>query len=202
MSIEGSKSANTRKMQTTSFACLLLCHPAQSTVHFMRLVHYCPLSNASPWNYDLFSESDSWVDQYRALLLVFLHPRGQAVSNKCFEWHEIDFSDASKVSRDLKQAHESFSRTKPNFPCSMPTGHHSPLYLSCNHDRSPNTSCSSLPNSPVSPPGIRAYRSFHSKSPIASMVLDSRSTFSVICLISPNAPLLGRVIGLLAIMSA
>ena len=101
-----------------------------------------------------------------------------------------------------KQAHESFSRINPNFPCSMPTGHHSPLYLSCNHDRPPNTSCSSLPNSPVSPPGIRAYRSFHSKSPIASMVLDSKSTFSVIYLISPNAPLLGRVIGLLAIMSA
>ena len=126
----------------------------------------------------------------------------QGLSNRCFKWQEETFPMHQDSPETWKQAHQSFSRTEPYFPRSMPTGHHSPLHLSCNHNRPPDTSCSSLPNSPLSPPGIRANRSFHSKSPIASMVLASRSTFSVICLISPNAPLLGRVMGLLAIMSA
>ena len=148
------------------------------------------------------SEPDSFVDQYRALLPVLLCLRGQGVSNKCFQWQVANLPMHQKSPETLKQAHDSFRRTEPGSPCSMPTRHHSPLHLSCNHNRPPNTSCSSLPNSPVSPPGIRAYRSFHSKSPTASMVLASRSMFSVICLISPNAPLLGLVTGLLAIMSA
>ena len=148
------------------------------------------------------SEPDSLVDQYPALPQVFLHLGGQGVSSRCFKWQEETFPMHQKSPETWKQAHESFSRTEPTFPCSLHTGRHPPLHLSCNHNRPPNTSCSSLLISPVSPPGIRAYRSFHSKSPIASMVLASRSTFSVICLISPNAPLLGRVMGLLAIMSA
>ena len=169
----------------------------------MRHAHYLTPSNASPWKTRPLSEPDSFCGSVPFFAASLALPKRV----RCVKWvlpvARSRTSDASKSLHRLGSKHTNhFEQRHPGSPSSVPTRHRSPLNPSCNHNRPPNTSCSSLPNSPVSPPGIRACRSFHSKSPIASIVLASRSMFSVICLISPNAPSVGLAIGLLAIMSA
>ena len=68
----------------------------------MRLGHYFPPSNASPWKYDPSpSLTLLWINTVLCCQ-CYSAPRGQDVPNRCFEWQEENISDASKVSRDFE----------------------------------------------------------------------------------------------------